>query len=91
MIAKLSAEWLSQQSCFWWMNAIGILLEIVGAFVIVFSAFRTRARIKDIPDSWDADLAVKLRDIISAQAITELTGFGLLALGLLGQLLAGFA
>lgn len=87
---KATAEWFSEQSYFWWVNEVGILLEIVGALVIVLSAFRSRARIKDIPDSWDAELATKLRDIIAAQAFTELTGFGLLALGLLGQLIAGF-
>ncbi|HUW26733.1 MAG TPA: hypothetical protein VMW07_09450 [Gallionella sp.] len=83
--------WLSERSCFWWINEIGILLEIVGALTVVLAAFRSRAEIKGIPDSWDAELATKLRNIIAAQAFTELTGFGLLTLGLFAQLIGGFA
>jgi hypothetical protein len=81
---------LAQKPVLWWINEVGILLEIIGATVIVVAAFRSRARIKDVPDSWDSDLAVKLRDIISSQATTELKGFGLFAIGLIGQMIGGF-
>ena len=82
-------DWLAQQCWTWWVNETGILLEVAGALLILVAAFRSRAAIKDIPDSWDAELPVKLRDIISAQAYTELTGFALLAIGLLGQMVGG--
>ena len=82
--------WFAERSWFWWVNEIGIVLEIVGATIIVVAAFRSRARIKDTEDTWNADLSVKLRDIIASQAFTELKGFGLLALGLVGQMIGGF-
>jgi hypothetical protein len=69
------------------VNQLGIVIELAGAGVIVASAFRTRARIKNIEDTYDADLTTKLRDIIAGQAFTELIGFGLLAAGLLLQFL----
>ncbi|AEJ01870.1 hypothetical protein Nit79A3_2081 [Nitrosomonas sp. Is79A3] len=75
---------------FWCINQTGIILEIIGALLIVLSAFKTRNKIKDIPDSWEADLAERLRDVISNQAFTELKGFGLLAIGLVMQFIGGF-
>lgn len=81
---------LSGRSFLWWVNEFGILLEIVGAIVIVVAAFRTRARIKSVQDTWDSELSILLRDMLATQAFTELTGFVLLALGLFGQLIAGF-
>jgi hypothetical protein len=75
---------------FWYINQAGIILEIVGALLIVLSAFKTRNKIKDIPDSYEADLTAKVRDIISNQAFTELKGFGLLAIGLVMQFIGGF-
>lgn len=78
------------RSLWWWANSTGIVLEIVGALVIVYSAFRARAKIKDEVDSWQAELPSQLRDIVAAQAYTELWGFVLLALGLGGQLLSTF-
>lgn len=76
--------------CYWYINQAGILLEVIGALLIVVSAFRTRNKIKDVSDTWDAELATKLRDIISNQAFTELKGFGLLAFGLVMQFIGGF-
>lgn len=84
------SAWFAERSWLWWVNEVGILLEIVGAMIIVVAAFRSRTRIKDIEDTWNAELAVKLRDIIASQAFTKLKGFGLLALGLLGQMIGGF-
>ncbi|HEY0846679.1 MAG TPA: hypothetical protein VGE12_15005 [Noviherbaspirillum sp.] len=74
----------------WWINEIGIVLEIIGAVLIVLAAFKTRSEIRHLPDSWDGGLTEKLRDVIADQAITERRGFILLALGLLGQLAGGF-
>lgn len=75
---------------FWCINQAGIVFEIIGAVLIVVSAFRTRSKIKDIPDTWEADLTEKLRDIISNQAFTESWGFGFLAIGLVMQFIGGF-
>jgi hypothetical protein len=83
-------EYLSSKDCLWFANQIGIVLEIIGALIIVISAFKTRAAIKNIPNSWGANLAEKLRDVISEQAYTELSGFGLLAVGLLLQFIGAF-
>ncbi len=83
-------EVLASKSWYWWINETGIALEIIGAALIVLAAFRTRRQIKDIADGWDSNLAVKLRDVVSNQAITELKGFGLLAVGLFGQMIGGF-
>ena len=77
-------------NCYWWLNQIGILFEVVGALTVVGAAFRTRRKIKDLPDSWDGELPIRLRDVIASQAFTELGGFGLLAFGLLMQLVGGF-
>jgi hypothetical protein len=76
--------------CYWWLNQIGILLEVVGALTVVGAAFRTRTKIKDLQDSWGGELPVRLRDVIANQAYTELGGFGLLAIGLLMQFAGGF-
>ena len=83
-------KFLSERTCYWWINESGIFLEIVGAALLVVAAFKSRNRIKNIPDTWDAELAVKLRDTIAAQAITELKGFVLLAVGLVFQMAGGF-
>lgn len=76
--------------CYWYINQADIILEVLGAALIVFSAFKTRKEIKDVPDSYDADLTSKLRDIISNQAFTELGGFGLLAVGLVMHFIGSF-
>ena len=83
-------KFLSERTCYWWINESGIVLEIVGAALLVVAAFKSRNNIKNIPDTWDAELAVKLRDTIAAQAITELKGFVLLAVGLVFQMVGGF-
>lgn len=75
---------------YWLTNQIGIVIEVIGAGVIVVSAFITRYKIRDIPDSYDAALAEILRDVISKQAFTELFGFGLLTAGLVMQFIGGF-
>ena len=90
MSMEAMLRFLSERNCLWWVNEIGILLEVSGAILVVWAAFRSRKQIKDIPDSWDAELPSKLRDIIAGQAFTELKGFGLLAIGLLCQMVGGF-
>jgi hypothetical protein len=83
-------NFLAERTCYWWINETGIVLEIVGAALLVVAAFKSRNKIKDIPDSWDAELAMKLRDTIASQAMTELKGFVLLAIGLIFQMVGGF-
>ncbi|MBX9915862.1 MAG: hypothetical protein K2Y07_01275 [Nitrosomonas sp.] len=80
----------NSEEILWCINQTGIIFEIVGAVIIVVSAFKTRKKIKDVPDFWEADLTEKLRDIISNQAFTELLGFGFLAIGLVMQFIGGF-
>lgn len=75
---------------FWCINQVGVVFEIIGAIIIVVSAFKTRRKIKDVQDTWEADLPEKLRDIISNQAFTELWGFSFLAIGLVMQFVGGF-
>lgn len=81
---------LAERTCFWWINEAGIVLEIIGAAWLVLAAFKSRNEIKDIPDSWDAELPEKLRNAVASQAITELYGFVLLALGLICQMIGTF-
>ncbi|MBI4915938.1 MAG: hypothetical protein HY825_08820 [Acidobacteria bacterium] len=82
-------RFLSARSCYWWMNELGIILEIVGAALLVVAAFKSRNAIKDLGDTWDANLTEELRDMIASQAITELRGFVLLAFGLILQMVGG--
>jgi hypothetical protein len=80
---------LASHPCDWWLNELGILLQLIGAGFLVVAGFRTRSALKDIPDSWEANLAVKLRDALAEQAFTGLYGFIFLGAGLLAQLVAG--
>jgi hypothetical protein len=84
-------NFLSGRNWFWWVNEIGIFLEVIGAALLVSAAFRSRSQIKDIKDTWDANLTEKIRDIIADQAFTELKGFVLLAVGLVCQIIGGFS
>lgn len=77
----------SDRTLFWYISEVGIFIEIVGAVIIVASAFKSRNAIKDIQNTYDADLPVILRDIVATQAFTELKGFGLLAFGLVMQMI----
>lgn len=74
----------------WWVNQSGIILEIIGAGVLVVAAFRSRTAIKELKDVWKPSLPEVLRDTIANQALTELKGFVLLTAGLLLQMLSGF-
>ena len=86
----VTAALFGSRSAYWWANQTGISFEIIGALLIVLAAFWTRKRIRDIRDTWDAKLPERLRDIVSNQAFTELLGFGLLALGLVLQMIGAF-
>lgn len=77
------------RSCDWWLNEAGILLQLVGALFLVVAGFRTRTALKDIPDSWKANLTEKLRDALAEQAFTGLYGFVFMGCGLVAQLFAG--
>jgi hypothetical protein len=77
--------------CYWWINQTGIVLEVIGAIVIVAAAFKTKHEIKNIPDVWEPSLSEILRDVIARQAHTELAGFSLLGIGLIMQFIGGFA
>jgi threonine/homoserine/homoserine lactone efflux protein len=70
---------------------VGTVLELAGAGWLVWSAYRTRRRIKNIPDSWDAELAVKLRDAMAGQAHDQLFGFTALVVGVAIQLMQQFS
>lgn len=82
-------KFMSERTCYWWINETGIVLEIVGAALLVIAAFKSRNEIMNIKDTWDANLTEKLRDVIANQAMTELNGFVLLALGLIFQMAGG--
>lgn len=66
---------LCERSLLWWVNEAGIVLEIVGAAVIVFAAFNSRAQIRNVEHTLGGDLSIKLRNMIADQAFTELKGF----------------
>lgn len=86
------AKWIPQKNrdLLWWVNQSGILLEIVGAALIVFAAVRNRKALKRLEDTWDGGALERLRDVVAGQAITEVRGFILLFSGLVFQLLGAF-
>lgn len=76
----------------WWVGQFGILLEILGAVFIVIAAFKNRASVAKANGTWNGMAHISdLRDAIQGQAITELRGFVLLAIGLVLQLVGGLA
>lgn len=71
----------------WWVNILGIVLEIAGAALIVCTGLRNRQRIQFLRDTWDGGSFEHLRDAVAGQAITELRGFLLVGIGLVFQFL----
>ncbi len=74
----------------WWTNLIGILLEFIGAALIVWAAYRNKKLVSELRDTWDGKPFEQLRDVMATQAFTELRGFLLLATGLVFQMLGSF-
>jgi hypothetical protein len=83
-------ELFAHRTCDWWWNEAGIFLQLIGAGLLVYFAFCTRAKLKGVADTWESDLSERIRDELTGQAFTGLLGFVFLAAGLLSQLIAGF-
>ncbi|MBT8139726.1 MAG: hypothetical protein KJP25_08145 [Gammaproteobacteria bacterium] len=79
------------QNTFWYLNELGILLEIVGAVYIVLGSFRARGRIQMMFDGIRGlKQFMRIREILQEQAKMELYGFLFLSSGLILQFIAGF-
>lgn len=73
-----------------WVSELGVLLELVGAVVFVRAALRNRGTLSDLDQAFAyLDKLAEIRDAIRTQAITEVRGFVLLAVGLAFQFVGG--
>jgi len=73
-----------------YLNQVGIILEIFGAAYMVYEAYKSRKLLSVIdPTTFGGvgEMAEKTHQIISSQVKNEIIGFGLLATGLLLQLI----
>ena len=74
----------------WWIGEFGILLELIGAGVIVHAAMRNRNVLGGLDDAFTyLDKLKDIRDAVRGQAINEVRGFVLLAVGLALQFIGG--
>lgn len=91
-------EYLNDFKFFWLIGQIGIVLQLIGAFIFVIAAVRSKKLIKDIKatDETNAtwiDIARAtyfIKKLIQEQARTEWWGFVFLGLGLFLQIVGGF-
>ena len=89
---SLSLDWAD---AFWrnpglWIGEVGILLEFVGASVIVVAAWRNRNALRGLDGGFAyLDKMIELRDALRTQAVNEVHGFVLLAVGLALQFIGG--
>ena len=73
------------------IGQFGILLEFVGALIIVVAAFRNKKKVAALNSTWEGiGYLDEVREAIQGQAITEFRGFLLLGLGLAFQFIGGF-
>ena len=58
------------------IGQFGILLEFVGALIIVVAAFRNKMKVAALNSTWEGiGYLDEVREAIQAQAITEFRGF----------------
>ncbi len=78
----------------WVIGQAGIVLEVLGAAFIVFSAFKSRKEISKIenPASYGGvgETSILVVKLIKNQFKNEAFGFFLLGLGLIMQFIGGF-
>jgi hypothetical protein len=76
----------------WGIGQFGILLEILGAGIIVLSAFLSRRQMRGLGGTSDmiGDSVEALIKVVKRQFNGEFIGFLLLGLGLLMQFMGGF-
>ena len=74
------------------VGQFGILLEFVGALIIVVAAFRNRKKVENLNSTWEGiEYLDEVREAIQGQAITEFRAFFLLGIGLALQFIGGFS
>jgi CHASE3 domain sensor protein len=74
------------------VGQFGILLEFIGALVIVVAAIRNRKKVANLNNTWEGiEHLDEVREAIQGQAITEFRGFLLLGVGLAFQFIGGFS
>ncbi len=88
------AATFNTQDLLWRVGQLGIITEIVGALLVVYSAYRARIEFSNIknPDSFEntGDTIEKLINSVKSQFKTELIGFSFLASGLAMQFIGAF-
>lgn len=74
--------------CAWWVNQIGILIEIAGAGYLVWCALRSRQAVMEMKTDLDSiEHSVQaLLDEVRGNFKNQCIGFVLLVIGLLMQL-----
>ncbi len=76
---------------FWFLGQIGLLLEIIGALYIAVSSISIHQKISKLFfDLWGFREIPRLVATIQNQARTDITGFLLLASGLVMQFIGNF-
>lgn len=79
--------------CLWIVGELGILVEIVGAGLIVFFAYSAKRRVATLETHMDGiqQAVDTLIDEVRSQFRKQITGFLLLGLGLIMQLVGNFS
>ena len=79
-------------NCYWLIGQAGIVIEVLGAGILVFSAFKTKNRIKEHKTDLDhIEFAVEqLMKEAQGQVVNHSWGFALLVVGLAMQFIGGF-
>lgn len=91
MQLEIEEHTLATRDIFWYLNEIGILLEIVGALYIVLGSYRARGRIRKMFDGFQGlKELTQIREVLRDQAKMELYGFLFLGGGLILQFISGF-
>lgn len=80
-------------SCLWLVGQLGILLEIVGAFLVVYYALAAKRTVEPLKSDLDSieHLANTVRDEVASQFRKQVVGFALFGGGLLMQFIGNFA
>lgn len=79
-------------NCYWLIGQIGIVIEVLGAGILVYSAFKTKKRIEGHRTDLDnIEHAVQqLMSEAQGQVRMHSWGFAMLVIGLAMQFIGGF-
>ena len=80
-------------NCLWYIGQVGILLEILGAGLIVYFAYTARQKVGVLKTDMDylQEAIDTVLEEVGSQFRKQITGFLLLGLGLIMQFVGNFA